>query len=168
MIIKPKPHIKNIGRKLKANSFGDCVIFELDSKILKYREVTAAIIFAAVFSTLCLSLRGFWVLKLIVFCVLLAVFCLLKFWYFPKALKMTSLSVKKGHILCRKGVFFSREYIYPNLEVVYIQRLRLPIATVFGLEWAVLRGSGNSLLLPPLTVNQAQMLILKVTENEAG
>ncbi len=144
------------------------MIFELDSKILKYREVTAAIIFAAVFSTFCLSLKGFLVLKLIVFCVLLALFCLLKFWYLPKALNMASLSVKNGHILCRKGVIFSREYIYPNLEVVYIQRLKLPIATVFGLEWAVLRGSGNSLLLPPLTSNQVDTFILKVTENETG
>ena len=144
------------------------MIFELDSKILKYREVTAAIIFAAVFSTFCLSLKGFLGLKLIVFCLLLALFCLLKFWYFPKALKMASLSVKNGHIFCRKGVIFSREYIYPNLEVVYIQRLKLPIATVFGLEWAVLRGSGNSLLLPPLTSNQVDTFILKVTENETG
>ncbi len=166
MIIKPKPHIKNIGRRLKANSFGDCVIFELDSKILKYREVTAAIVFAAVFSTFCLSLSGFLKIKIIVFFVLLAVFCLLKLWYFPKALKVTSLSVKNGHIICRKGVFFSREYIYPNLEVVYIQRLKLPIATAFRLEWAVLRGSGNSLLLPPLTANQVEMLILRVTQNE--
>ncbi len=167
MIIKPKPHIKNIGRRLKANSFGDCVIFELDSKILKYREVTAAIVFAVVFSALCLLVDGFAVMKIIVFFVFLAMLGLARLWYFPRLLKNTALVVERGCVFCKKGLFFLREYIYPNSEVVYIQRIKMPVASAFGLWWVIIRGAGNSLFLPPLTSNQVESLILAVNENES-
>ena len=147
------------------NSSGDCVIFELDSKVLKYWKVTAAMIFAAVFSAFCLILNGFWVLKAVLFFALSAVLLVLVFWYFPTLADSTDLSIENGRIICRKGVFLKREYIYPNPQIIYFQRIKLPVALVFGLQWVILRGSGNSLLLPPLTVTQVECLIAEVMKN---
>lgn len=148
------------------NSSGGYVIFELDSKVFKYWKVTAAMVFAAVFSAFCLILNGFWVLKAVIFFALSAALFVLAFWYYPTLADNTGLSVEKGRVFCRKGVFFEREYIYPNTQIIYFQRVKLPVASVFGLQWMILRGSGNSLLLPPLTVTQVESLIAEVMKND--
>ncbi len=140
------------------------MIFQLDSKINKLREVTAAIIFAAVFSALCLGLDGFWGIKSIVLGCMLGIFLSLKLWYFPRLLRETVLSVENGRVYIKKGLFFKREYSYPNREAVYIQAVSTPLASAFGLRWAILRGAGHSLFLPPLNITQLELLIKEVGE----
>lgn len=138
----------------------------LSKRIIKYWDVTAAMVFAAVFSAFCVVIEKAYLLKAIVFCIMVAFILVLWLWYFPKAFRSLLLSVINGRIYLTKGVFFKREYIYPNLQVVYFQAVRLPIAALFGLRLLVLRGAGSSLILPLLLTRQLEEFVLKVTENK--
>lgn len=131
---------------------------KLDTKVLLYWRSTAAVIFAAVFSAFVLALRDRPYVRLSLCVFSAAVFAAVAFLYMPRLFKITGVSVQNGRIICKKGILFRREYIYPNARLVYIQTVKLPIASCFGLRFLILRGAGNSLVLPPVTAAQSETL----------
>lgn len=141
------------------------MIFELDKKVLLYWRFTAAVLFAAVFSALWIAVPGRYTLKILSSLVLLAVVTVYCFVYLPLRFKAESITVSDGNIICQKGVIIKREYIYPNARLVYVQTVRLPLASCFGLYVTVLRGVGHSLILPALTLKQ-QTEFLKAMRND--
>ena len=134
------------------------MIFELDKKVLLYWRFTAAVLFAAVFSGVVFCFQSHPYAGAVTCTVVTAVFSAVIFAYLPKLFKMTNAEVKDGVIVCRKGCFFRREYIFPNPQLVYIQNVRLPLAFLFGLQTNILRGAGNSLIMPPLNLDQSAIL----------
>ena len=166
VIIKRNLHIKNIGRKSKKNSSGDLMIFELDKKVLLYWRFTAAVLFAAVFSALWLTVPLAFVFKILASVVLCAVFIVYCFAYLSKRFSSENIEVTSNQTICRKGVILKREYIYPNGRLVYVQKVRLPLAQCFGLFSVVFRGAGHSLILPPLTHEQMILLLKAVQDGE--
>ncbi len=137
-----------------------------DKKVLLYWRLTAAFIFAAVFSASVLFLyNSFWLFFNV--CALsTAIFCTAVFLYMPALFKNTVVSISNDRIICKKGVLFRREYIYPNARLVYFQTVQLPIASCFGLRFIILRGAGNSLIMPPLTAAQTEALRKAVQNDE--
>ncbi len=142
------------------------MIFELDKKVLLYWRFTAAVIFAAVFSALWFVPMIELALKTVLCIVVTAVFIGFIFFFLPMRFKSEVLKVEKGRIICRKGVIFKREYIYPNARLVYVQTVRLPLATCFGLNVLVLRGVGHSLVLPAVTLEQSVRFLKVVSGDE--
>ncbi len=142
------------------------MIFEFDKKVLLYWRFTAAVLFAAVFSALWLVPFGFFILKAIFSTVLTAVFILYSFGYLPRRCKLESFGVENGRIVCKKGVVLQREYLYPTARLVYIQTVRLPLASCFGLTALVLKGVGHSLILGPVTYEQALLFKKAVDDSE--
>lgn len=142
------------------------MIFELDKKVLLYWRFTAAVLFAAVFSALWISVPDRYTLKILSSTVLLVVMTAHCFVYLPIRLKAENIEVSDGKIICRKGVIIKRKYIYPNARLVYVQTVRLPLASCFGLYVTVLRGVGHSLILPALTLKQQTEFLKAVSENE--
>ncbi len=141
------------------------MIFELDKKVLLYWRFTAAVLFAAVFSALWIAVPDRYTLKILSSIVLLAVFSVYCFVYIPLRFKAESITVSDGKLICRKGVIIKRKYIYPNARLVYVQTVRLPLASCFGLYVTVLRGVGHSLILPALTLKQ-QTKVLKAVKTD--
>ena len=142
------------------------MIFLLDKKVLLYWKFTAAVLFAAVFSALWIVPYLSFTLKLLVSLVLIGVFSVWWVIFLPKRFKAEGITVQNGKILCRKGVFIKREYVYPNARLVYIQSFRLPLASCFGLYVLVLRGVGYSLVLPAMTLRQKYTFLKAVGEFE--
>lgn len=134
------------------------MIFELSKKVLLYWRFTAAVIFAAVFSALVITLSNFpmicFTLCAGVLTVELIVLCL----YLPKLWKIQSVTIENQRIVCKKGLIIEREYIYPKARVVYLQRVQPPIAGCFGLEMVIIKGVGHNLFLPPMTHLQSVSL----------
>ena len=131
------------------------MIFELSKKVLLYWRFTAAVLFAAVFSALVIVLSKFPLL-----CVPLCGLCLVVelavlFVYLPKLWKAEAVLVENNRIICKKGVIIKREYIYPQKRMVYLQRMKLPIAGCFGIEIVIIKGVGHNLFLPPMTHTQS-------------
>ncbi len=142
------------------------MIFELDKKVLLYWRFTAAVLFAAVFSALWLTVPLAFVLKALASVVLCAVFIVYCFVYLSKRFRSENIEVTNGKTICRKGVILKREYIYLNGRLVYAQTVRLPLAQCFGLFTVVFRGVGHSLILPPLTREQMILLLKVVRDGE--
>ena len=142
------------------------MIFELDKKVLLYWRFTAAVLFAAVFSALWIAVPDRYTVKILSSLVLLAVATAYCFVYLPLRFKAESVSISGGRIICRKGVIIKRKYIYPNARLVYVQTVRLPLASCFGLYVTVLRGVGHSLILPALTLKQQTEFLKAVREDE--
>lgn len=140
------------------------MIFELDKKVLLYWRFTAAVLFAAVFSALWIGIPERYTLKVLSSIVLLTVMTVHCFIYLPLRFKAENITVCGGKIICKKGVIIKREYIYPNARLVYVQTVRLPLASCFGLYTTVLRGVGHSFVLPALTQKQ-QIEFLKAVKN---
>ncbi len=130
------------------------MIFELDKKVLIYWRFTAAVIFAAVFSALWLLIPISFVIKSVASVILFGCFSLYYAVYLPKRFLCENVEVSNGKTVCRKGVIFKREYIYPNQRLIYIQTVKLPLAHCFGLFSIVFRGVGHSLILPVMTQEQ--------------
>ena len=130
------------------------MIFELSKKVLLYWRFTAAVLFAAVFSTLWILPYLSFTLKLIIALVIVSVFLVWWAIFLPLRFKAECIAVQNGKIYCRKGVLIKREHVYPNAKLVYVQTVRLPLASCFGLYTLVLRGVGHSLVLPAMTLQQ--------------
>lgn len=142
------------------------MIFELDKKVLLYWRFTAAVLFAAVFSALWIAVPDRYTLKILSSLVLLAVMTVYCFIYLPLRFKAENITISDGRIVCRKGVIIKRKYIYPNAQLVYIQTVRLPLASCFGLYVTVLRGVGHNLILPALTLKQQTKVLKAVRKHE--
>ncbi len=130
------------------------MIFELDKKVLIYWRFTAAVIFAAVFSALWILPHIAVTLKMLISVVLSGAFAMWWSVFLPLRFKAESITVENGRIYCRRGVVIKREYVYPNARLVYIQTVRLPLASCFGLYVLVLKGVGHSFVLPAVTLQQ--------------
>ena len=142
------------------------MIFELDKKVLLYWRFTAPVLFAAVFSALWIAVPDRYTLKILSSLVLLAVMTVYCFIYLPLRFKAENITVSGGRIICRKGVIIKRKYIYPNARLVYVQTVRLPLASCFGLYVTVLRGVGHNLILPALTLKQQTKVLKAVRKHE--
>ena len=128
--------------------------FVPSKNVLKLWRISAAVVFAAVFSAVCyipaLNLK----IKLIAAAVTAVLLCIVVFIYLPLLYRSEKIIVSDGRLYCKKGVIANREYIYPNRDIVYIQCFRLPVHSCFGLYIAVVKGVNNSIVLPPLSSEQ--------------
>ena len=131
------------------------MIFELDKKVLLYWRFTVAVLFATVFSTLVLTLSNYFYVCIVACGVILALGLIVLFWYLPRLWCSETVLVEKGRIVCRKGIIIKREYVYPKARLIYLQRIKPPIAGCFGLEMIIIKGVGHSLILPPMTHHQS-------------
>ena len=141
------------------------MIFELDKKVLRIWRFTAAVLFAAVFLTL-VYLPIEKTLKATLCLVDIMLFLGVCFIYLPKLFKNTSLEVGKDTVVCKKGLIINREYVFPNARMQYIEEVRFPVLRMFSLTVLVLRGSGFSLVLPPLTRGQAAAIFERMYGDE--
>lgn len=131
------------------------MIFELDKKVLLYWRFTAAVLFAAVFSALALTLSDYFYVCAAVCGAVLVLSLAVLFLYLPRLWRSEAVLIEKGRIVCRKGIIIRREYIYPQARLIYVQRLKPPLAGCFGLEMIVIKGVGHSLILPPMPHSQS-------------
>lgn len=138
------------------------MILELSKKVLLYWRFTAAVLFAAVFSALWIVPWVDFATKTLASVLVLAVFFVWWFVYLPQKFKLEKIVLENGRIICKKGVLVKREYIYPNARLVYVQTVRLPLASCFGLYILVLKGVGHSLYLPAVTLKQKYIFLKAV------
>lgn len=129
-----------------------------DKNVLKLWRLSAAVISAAVFSVICYIPFIGGAVKLLAAVITAALLCAAVFIYLPRLFKAQRITVSDGRLCCRKGFIIKREYVYPNKNIVYIQYFSLPVHSCFGLFVAVVKGVGNSLVLPPLTAEQVILL----------
>ncbi len=137
----------------------------LGKKALLYRRLTAAVVFAAVFSAAILILGRYFLLSVCLCTALAVIFFVLCFFYLPLSVRSTAVRVQNGYIYCKKGVFITREYYYPNLSVQYVTRLSLPLGSCLGLTVPIIRGTGHNLILPEMDFKQWQCFLMAVSEN---
>ncbi len=142
------------------------MIFELDKKVLLYWRFTAAVIFAAVFSALALTLSGYFYLCVAICGAVTVVGLVILFCYLPKLWRSEVVLIENGRIICKKGVIIKREYIYPQTRIVYVQRVKPPLAGCFCLQMIIIKGVGHNLFLPPMTHTQSVLFRKAVQHGE--
>lgn len=142
------------------------MIFELDKKVLLYWRFTAAVLFAAVFSAIVLTLSNYAWLCVGLCGTVLCLASVVLYIYLPKLWRSETVLVENGRIICRKGIFIKREYIYPKARLVYVQRVKPPLAGCFGLQIIITKGVGHNLFLPPMTHSQASLFRKAVQQGE--
>lgn len=142
------------------------MIFELDKKVLLYWRFTAAVLFAAVFSAFALILSDYFYVCIAVCGAVFTLSLVVLLLYLPRLWRSEAVLVEKTGIVCRKGIITKREYTYPRARMVYIQRIKPPLAGCFGLEMIIIKGVGHSLILPPMTHEQSVIFRRAVQKGE--
>lgn len=142
------------------------MIFELDKKVLLYWRFTAAVLFAAVFSALALTLSDYFYVCIAVCGTVLTLSIVVLLLYLPRLWRSEAVLIENGRIVCQKGIVIKREYIYPQARLIYVQRLKPPLAGCFGLEMLIIKGVGHSLVLPPMTHSQSVVFRRAVQQDD--
>ena len=90
--------------------------------------------------------------------VLLAGFAWMWWGYLPRYAASCSVSAQRGGVLLRRGVWWRRTFFLPNARTLYAERIRTPLAAVFGLEAVRYHLVGRTLTASGLSQADAALL----------
>lgn len=96
---------------------------------------------------------------LIALLIIAILFVLFTFLYLPFYFKSCKIRRTNDAVIVRQGVFFKNTHILPFSRLIYAQTVTSPVARMMGLKAITLKAARNSLLVPELSCEDADMLI---------
>lgn len=106
---------------------------------------------SAVFLLLCVAFAHFLCLLLPV---LIALYFLLFFWYYPKLFKSYQISIEAKRLILCYGVLFCRQKVCFFEKAPVIYAFSTPLARLFKLELVILRTTYGFIMLPEVKLGE--------------
>ncbi len=99
------------------------------------------------------------IVGMIILIIMLLFICALMIFFIPMWLKSIRLLIYKDNVEVFKGIIFKNRYIMPKTRLIYISRVRSPLASLFGLCSIKLNAARNHLIIPLIKADEADELI---------
>ncbi len=127
------------------------------------RSVAIGLLLTALCYYFYFKLKPF-VIALIIIAIL---FIFFTFLYLPLYFRSCKIRRVNDAVIVRRGVFFKNTHILPFSRLIYAQTVTSPIARLMGLKAITLKAARNSLIVPELSIEDADLLVCEL-EDGAG
>jgi len=88
------------------------------------------------------------------------------FWYIPAYFESYEILFPNGAVIIKRGVIVKTCHIMPFSRLVYVQSISTPLAKAMGLSALSLKAARSSVIIPELSVTDAERFINAVTGDE--
>lgn len=126
------------------------------------RSLAVGLLLALLCSYFYFELKPFLILLLII----AILFILFTFIYLPLYFRSCKIRRTKDAVIVRSGVLFKNSHILPFSRLIYTQTVTSPVARLLGLKAITLKAARKSLLVPELSIEDADLLIFELENGE--
>ena len=103
---------------------------------------------------------------LIILLIIAVLFILFTFLYLPLYFKSCMIRRTRDAVIIRSGVIFKNSHILPFSRLIYAETVTSPVARLMGLKAITLKAARKSLLVPELSVTDADLLVSELENGE--
>ncbi len=123
--------------------------YSLPQKTLLLWRIRSFVFFALLFAV-CIFLERFTEIFRICAITVPFLFVFTSFFYLPNLFHSCKLSIEKGVVIIKRGVFIENCHILPFSRMIYSQTVTTPLANAFGLSALTLKAARSRIFIPEL------------------